>query len=138
LTHAGPVDGLGDDRVVVAGDRRELRGDHLAQRHRAALEVALGRRPLLRRVDLAHLVQRVALGDRAVEVDDDEAAHPRRTHLATVSASWPAAISWNRGFGLLSVFMVSIRPTEMPWRWQNRRSDWRSAESRRQTVSWRW
>ena len=32
------------------------------------------------------------------------------THLATVSASWPAAISWNRGFGLLSVFIVSIRP----------------------------
>ena len=44
----GPVDGLGHDRVVVAPDRRELGGDHLAERHRPLLEVALGRRPLAR------------------------------------------------------------------------------------------
>ena len=55
-----------------------------------------------------------------------------------VWASWPTAISWYSGLGLFSVFSVSIRPTEMPCRWQNVSSDWRSAESTRHTVSWRW
>src|SRR5204863_12559 len=89
---------------------------------------------------VAHLVDDRALAflsahrARLAVAEVDNAAVGReadvvRDHLG------PAAISWKRGFGLLSVFIVSIRPTEMPCRWQKRSSDWRSDESSRQTVS---
>ena len=77
---------------MVAGDRLELAADALAESDPAGTEVVLDLLEHLRRVAPAHVDQRVVLGDRAVEIDDDQPRVP--THFATFLASCPTAISW--------------------------------------------
>ena len=117
----------GDDLVVVAADRLELAADALVER-----DLARAGAPLDLVVDAGAAggtaVEGVLLGDRAVEVDDDEQRGHRPVSRPTWRgwASCPTAIIWNSGFGLFSVLIVSIRPTEIPCRWQKSSSDWRS------------
>jgi hypothetical protein len=72
--HAGSLDGLADDLVVVTADRLELAPDALVERDLAGQQRRLDLVVDLRRVPPDQPVEGVLLGDRAVEVDNDQPA----------------------------------------------------------------